>query len=53
MYYYTINRNDIKDISTKELNRLLKEILVKSLPGNGNKGLKKRNIDNPSIKVIE
>ena len=49
----TINRNDIKDISTKELNRLLKEILVKSLPDHGNKGLKKRNIDKPSIKVIE
>ena len=49
----TINRNDIKDISTKELNRLLKEILAKSLPGHGNKGLKKRNIDKPSIKFIE
>ena len=51
----TINRNEIKDISTKELNRLLKEhkILVKSLPGHGKKGLKKRNIDKPSINVIE
>ena len=51
----TINGNEIKDISTKDLNRLLKEpkILVKSLPGHGNKGLKKRNIDKPSINVIE
>ena len=51
----TINRNEMKDISTKDLNRLLKEqkILVKSLPGHGNKGLKKRNIDKPSINVIE
>ena len=51
----TINRNDIKDISTKELNWLLKEhkILIKSLPGHGNKRLKKRNIDKPSINVIE
>ena len=51
----TINRNDIRDLSTKELNRLLKEhkISVKSLPGHGNKGLKKKNIDKPSINVIE
>ena len=40
----TINRNDIRDLSTKELNRLLKEhkISVKSLPGHGNKGLKEK-----------
>ena len=52
----TIKAN-IKDIRTKELNRLLKEhkILVKSLPGHGNKGLKKKEVkpvsSEPSIKV--
>ena len=51
----TIHKNDIKDINTKELNRLLKEhkISVKSSPGHGNKGLKKKNIDKPSIKLNE
>ena len=39
----TIVKANINDIPTKELNRLLKEhkILVKSLPGHGNKRLKK------------
>ena len=39
-----INKSEIKDISTKELNKELSErkILVKSLPGYGNKGLKKK-----------
>ena len=54
-----INKTEIKDISTKELNGLLKEhkILVKSLPGYGNKGLRKKEIKpcvlEPSIKVSE
>ena len=53
----TIVKANIKDIPTKELNRLLKEhkILVKSLPGHGNKGLKKKGIQpivsEPSITV--
>ena len=40
----TIVKTNIKDITTKELNRLLKEhkILVKSFPGHGNKKLKKK-----------
>lgn len=40
----TINKAEIKDISTKELNKKLSEgkILVKSLSGYGNKGLKKK-----------
>lgn len=39
-----INKSEIKDISTKELNKELSErkILVKSLPGYGNKELKKK-----------
>ena len=39
----TIVKANINDIPTKELNRLLKEhkILMKSLPGHGNKRLKK------------
>ena len=48
----SIHRNEVKDISTKELNRLLKEhrILVKSLPDHGNKGLRKKDIK-PSIAI--
>ena len=42
----TINKTSIKDISTRELNKLLAEhkILVKSLPDHGGKELKKKEI---------
>lgn len=42
----TINKTSIKDISTRKLNKILAEhkILVKSLPGHGSKGLKKKEI---------
>ena len=42
----TINKKSIKDICTRDLNKLMVEhkILVKSLPRYGNKGLKKKYI---------
>ena len=41
-----LNKNDIEDISTKELNEVLSkhQIKIKSLPGCGNAGLKKKEI---------
>ena len=41
-----LNKNDIKDISRKELNEVLSEhkIKIKSLAGYGNAGLKKKEI---------
>ena len=55
-----INKMRIEDISKKEANQILKsnKILVKSLPGYGNIGLKRKEIlacDNKecSIKIID
>ena len=41
-----LNKNDIEDISTKELNEVLSkhQRKIKSLPGCGNAGLKKKEI---------
>ena len=44
-----INKAEVKDISTRELNKLLSEhkILVKSLPGHANKGMRKKDLKKP------
>ena len=41
-----INKAEVKDNSTRELNKLLSEhkILVKSLPGYANKGMRKKDL---------
>ena len=54
-----LNKEPVKDISNNRVNAILKErnILIKSLPGYGNSGLRKRDIkpyvNECSAKVIE